>query len=198
MLALLILMAVLVVGGIVTIVVGPIDGGFRWWNSPVGRGVLLVIIVGAFVAAGWQYAAARALVRRSRIRHPEALPFPTGATTRQVADLLAAWLGQRPSIFGRLPVIVAVNDGLEVWWRLPDRPELEIPWRGTTVRAAGRSELTGKRGNYIMLGVPGLPVPLELPVGARKVQALRLWRAVTSGADTAALREQQRGWDGIR
>ena len=197
MLVLLLILAAIVVAAAVALVLAPMDVGPRWSRSPVGRGVALVVLAVCIVGLVWQYAGARVLFGRARISHPEAVAFPAGAT-RQLAELLAAWLGQRPSSFGRQPVVVAVAGGLEVWWRYPDRPELSIPWRGMTAYATGTSVLTGKRGNWIVLGIPGVPVPVELLVGARKAQALRLWHAVTAGVDAAALREEQHRWGGIR
>jgi hypothetical protein len=178
----------LLVLAVVVLVSTPLDSGPRWARSPASRTLALVTLAVIVGAALLQYLARRTLLRRVRARRPEAIPFATGAaTTRQLAALLGAWLGKRPSTFGRIPVVVAVADGIEIWWRHADRPEVAFPWQGMWAYASGTSQASQKRWNVIVLGVPGLPVPLELLVGGRRESAERLWHAVTSGIDAAAV-----------
>jgi hypothetical protein len=179
---------VLLVLAVAVVVSTPLDSGPRWARSPASRALALVTL-GVIVGAGLlQFLARTTLLRRVRARRPEAIPFATGAaTTRQFADLLGAWLGKRPSHFGRMPVVVAVADGIEIWWRNPDRPEVAFPWQGMWAYASGTSQTSQKRWNVIVVGVPGVPVPLELLVGGGRERAERLWHAVTAGIDGAAV-----------
>ena len=179
---------VLLVLAVVLVVSTPLDSGPRFARSPVSRALALVALGVFVVGALLQYLARRTLLRHVRARHPEAIPFATGAaTTRQLADLIGAWLGKRPSTFGRIPVVVAVADGIEIWWRHTDRPELAFPWQGMWAYASGTSQVSKKRWNAIVLGVPGVPVPLELLVGGSRDRAEHLWQAVTAGIDAAAV-----------